>query len=406
MTTAKQLASSRVVVGFPEQRLSSLAEKIDLCAAQYCVVIASDSSVMLGLVRFGDVAARSLTSTRILSDIMRPPPAHILKESDPADAIEGVFETFGSQEVTVVSLDGAYVGLITPESVAGWLLENERVRKRQLEHLMAEQQRLMDFVETKVTLRMDQLRGTLKEFETLCLSLSHDIRAPMHSIRGYAEIVSEQKALLPAESQHALERIHRLATNAETFAEALLGRARSTFGRSSKSFVTVDLNEAFDDTLSFLDATLRERKARVSVRNRLHLVEGYYVPILQILINLIGNALKYVPANRAPVVEIWTEDTGAAIVLNIQDNGVGVPRHRQEMLFTPFAPRTDQPRDGTGLGLSIVRSATTQLGGSINISSSEGIGSVFSVTLRRGQQAPAQQLTDPRPEIDIAQRES
>ena len=189
MTTVKQLLSERVVTGFPEQRLSDLANEIEAISAQYCAVVAGDNLEIIGLVRFSEIAARASTSNRILSDLMKSPPAQSVTEAEPTDVVEGLVHTFGVQEITVVASSGRFVGLITPESFVAWLLESERKHKQLLEHQFSEQARLMDFVEKKVSSRLSEVRETLNEFQKLCLSLSHDIRSPLRSIRGFAEIL-------------------------------------------------------------------------------------------------------------------------------------------------------------------------------------------------------------------------
>ncbi len=383
MTTVKQLLSERVVTGFPEQRLSDLANEIEAISAQYCAVVAGDNLEIIGLVRFSEIAARASTSNRILSDLMKSPPAQSVTEAEPTDVVEGLVHTFGVQEITVVASSGRFVGLITPESFVAWLLESERKHKQLLEHQFSEQARLMDFVEKKVSSRLSEVRETLNEFQKLCLSLSHDIRSPLRSIRGFAEILdADFGANLPLEAREVIARIQSSARKGELLAQNLLGRAQESFGDNVASALAIDLNEVFADTLLFLDSSIRERNARVSARSPLHSINGYYVAVLQVFINLIGNSLKYVPPGRSPIVEVWSERSEEGITLCIQDNGVGISDHHRENLFKPFHERSSQSSDGIGLGLSIMQNAVNQLGGRIGLKSDEGEGTLFSVVLR------------------------
>lgn len=384
MHTAKQLLSAQVVTGFPEQRLSYLATHIEQLGAQCCAVIDPGTLTIVGLIRFSDVAAHPGLSSRILADLMRAPPVHQLRETDPADAAAGIFETFGAQEIAVVSPLGEYVGLITPASFSSWLLENERTRKIELERLLADQKRLVDFLERKVDSRRVEMRAAMDEFNRVSLSLSHDIRGPLGSIRGFAEIlVRGEGGELNDDGREAAQRIQRAATKLELMANTLLEDASRLFGERARPFATIDLNEVFADALDCLDAQIRERGARVIARGRLHQIDGLYVPILQVFVNVIGNAMKFVPEGQNPSIEIWTEDTSDGVLLSIKDNGFGVSHETRKKLFEPFASRPHPQIAGTGLGLAITRNAVDELQGRVDLTSEDGQGTVFSLTLRR-----------------------
>jgi len=400
MQTAKQLLSPRIVTGFPEQRLSDLADDIERVGAQSCAVLDPASLGVIGLVRFGDVAAHTSLASRILADLMRQPPVHQLRENDPAEAAAGVFETFGPQEIAVLSPAGEYVGLITPESFSSWLLENERMRKIELERLISEQKRLVDFLEEKVRIRMTEIGNALNHFSQVSLALSHDIRGPLVSIRGFADLlVRGEGGELTSDGRLAAERIQGSAAKLELMANTLLSDAHRLFGGAARPFAAIDLNEVFNDALQFLDAQIRERRARVTLRNQLHPIDGFYVPILQVFINVIGNALKFVPANQPPIIEIWTEETDRGVLLSFKDNGPGVPPEHRDKLFQRFGPRAYPEIPGTGLGLAITRNAVNELGGQLNLQSEEGKGTVFVLTLQRSSaQGPLSEQVEKAPE--------
>lgn len=384
MQTAQQLLSPRVVTGFPEQRLSDLTADIDRVGAQSCVILDPASLGVIGLVRFGDVAAHPALASRILADLMRPSPVHQLRQSDPAEAAAGVFETFGPQEIAVLSPSSEYVGLITPESFSSWLLENERLRKAELERLISEQKRLVDFLEQKVRTRVTEMGDALNRFSQVSLALSHDIRGPLVSIRGFADLlVRGEGGELSVEGQHAAQRIQSSATKLELMANTLLDDARRLFGDGGRSLSAIDLNEVFGDALEFLDAQIRERQAQIALRGPLHRINGFYVPVLQIFVNVIGNAMKFVPTGRPPIIEIWTEETDQGIVLSFKDNGSGLEKSDQEKIFQRFGARSHPDIPGTGLGLAITRNAVTELGGKLNLQSEAGKGTVFALTLQR-----------------------
>lgn len=398
MQTAQELLSLRIVTGFPEQRLSDLSHEIQQLRAQACVILDPASLQAIGLVRFGDVAANPALAARLLVDLMGALPVHQLRAEDPADAAAGVFETFGPQEIVVSSTTGDYVGLITPESFSTWLLENERSRKAELEGLVSEQKRLVDFLEVKVSNRMAEITDTLNQFTQVALTLSHDIRGPLVSIRGFADfLVQAEGGDLTADGLHAAQRIQNAATKLELMANTLLEDARQRFGGATRKYSSVDLNEVFTDALEFLDAQIRERQAQVILRNRLHLIKGFYVPTLQIFVNVIGNALKFVSPEHSPVIEIWTEETPQGVILSFKDNGVGMSEEQKRNTFQRFALRAHPSISGTGLGLAITRNAVDELGGRIDLQSESGKGTVFVLILQRSSSPEVKKIPASEP---------
>jgi signal transduction histidine kinase len=117
-------------------------------------------------------------------------------------------------------------------------------------------------------------------------------------------------------------------------------------------------------------------------RDTLHPVSGRYVPLLQIVSNLLVNAVKYVPAGRRPEVEIWSEESDGRVLLCVKDNGRGIGAAYAETVFQPFVRVGNDRTDGAGLGLTITRDAVRELGGNIRLQSEEGVGSVFTVVLQ------------------------
>lgn len=382
MDSALQLISSRVVVGYPEQRLSDLERNISSCAAQYCAVLDGRDGELMGLIRFSAVAAHPSLSQRILSDLMAEPPRQVLPESAPVESVDRIMAEQGLQEITVTSASGAYRGLITPERFTAWHLAQERRMKNQLSELLAEQSRLADFLEKRVNARMDEIRSTLSAFETMCLTLSHDIHAPLRSVRGHAQLLLEDhgKFLWP-EARALVARIAEIAAKGTMLADDVLGTARKSFGERAQSIAAVDLNIVFSDALEFLAALIRERHAQIATSGTLHSVAGYYVPLLQIFINLIGNAIKHVPPGRRPLVTVWTDRTETAVIINIKDNGDGIGDRELNRLLQPFSEVGKRPGVGHGMGLSIVQNAANEMKGSVTAVRHPEGGTLFTVTL-------------------------
>jgi signal transduction histidine kinase len=107
--------------------------------------------------------------------------------------------------------------------------------------------------------------------------------------------------------------------------------------------------------------------------------------MLQVLANLVGNALKYVPAGKAPEVRITAKREENRVRLWVDDNGIGIPSEQQEKIFGIFVRlHSREVYEGTGIGLAIVRRAVERMGGRVGVESEPGKGSRFWVEVQAG----------------------
>jgi signal transduction histidine kinase len=382
--TAQDIVSSRVAIGFAAERLVDLAGRMKLRIAQHCVVLDNDRHRVLGVIRLIDVAGRISSGNRILSDLVSEVLPPVVRDHEPAAVVAELFQRQGVCEAIVLSETGGFVGLITAESAFDWLQQEQRAARQALEELVAERERLNEILEKKVEQRTAELRGALEEFKMASLALSHDVRAPLRSIQQLAEILAtgECGPLNPDGVFHA-QSIKRHAARLELMADEILDKAERAFAVNSPRIEAVDLNTVLDDVMEFHRALLSQRHAIVNKRGQLHPVAGRYVPLLQIVANLLANAIHYVPATRQPLIEIWSEESPDHVNLCIKDNGLGfAPRH-QGQIFEPFIRLPHVARPGFGLGLAIAKRAVLLVGGHIGVTSEEGRGSLFTVRLQK-----------------------
>lgn len=397
MSVARDLLSTRVVVGLEEDRLQDVSERMRANDALRCVVLEPRERRFRGVIRLAEVAHRVSSGNRILADLVSETAPLAVRENEPAQLVCELLERHALSEVVVIDAAGAYVGLVCAEDAFRWLLAEHRGAHARLAELHAGQTRLGEMLERKVEQRTAELRSVVEAFRSSSVSLAHDVRAPLRSIRGLAEMLAEDPGARDAE---ALARGICVATaKLEHLAETLLTQARQALGEESAPDETVDLNEVWADALSLHAELLRERRATVSLSAPLHRVSGAYVPLLQIVTNLLTNAVKYVPAGRLPVIEASSESIGDAVVFRLRDNGRGIGADDQERLFRPFARGAGAAaQSGTGLGLAIARDASRLLRADLALESTATEGSVFSVRLAK---AP-----DPEPAAQDARASS
>ena len=120
------------------------------------------------------------------------------------------------------------------------------------------------------------------------------------------------------------------------------------------------------------------------------------MPLLQIVANLLANAVKYVPADRVPFIEVSSEETAEHVVFRLRDNGRGIAPADRDRLFRPFARGTeidDQP--GSGLGLAIAQDASRRLRAELALETTNPEGSVFSVRIAKAAALPPPSKTGP-----------
>jgi signal transduction histidine kinase len=104
---------------------------------------------------------------------------------------------------------------------------------------------------------------------------------------------------------------------------------------------------------------------------------------MQVVANLVSNAVKFVARGTQPKVRIWTEPKGEYVRLWLQDNGIGIPQAEQQRIFDLFARlHSNAVYEGTGIGLAVVQRAVHRMGGNVGVESQDGKGSRFWVELK------------------------
>jgi PAS domain S-box-containing protein len=275
-------------------------------------------------------------------------------------------EGWASQfEMTVRHKSGTILGVLA--SVETILLNDEKYAINIIFDITAPKQAEM------------QLAAVNKELEAFSYSISHDLRAPLRAVDGYAKMLEEDyNQLLNQEGKEFLNAIQYNAKKMSQLIDDLLDFSR--LGRKTIRKANLDMNELVAGILIDLEKT-NPHQATIKVA-ALHPVKGDYALMKQVLINLISNAIKYSSKKEGPVVELFSELSNEEVIFHVKDNGEGFDMKYANKLFGVFQRlHTDQEFEGTGVGLAIVQRIISKHGGRVRAQGEVGRGSTFSFTL-------------------------
>lgn len=238
---------------------------------------------------------------------------------------------------------------------------------------------LNDELEQKVIDRTAQLDAVNKELESFSYSVSHDLRAPLRAIDGYANMIEEDyEKLFDDEGRRLLGNIQQNAKKMSILIDDLL--AFSRLGKKIIQKKQLDMNELMEGVLIDLNKSVTHN-ASIKIE-KLYPAMGDYSLMHQVLINLISNAVKYSSKKEKPLIKIQSQQEKDQTIYSITDNGVGFDMQYAHKLFGVFQRlHTMDEFEGTGVGLAIVQRIIAKHDGKIWANSKVDEGSVFSFSL-------------------------
>jgi len=241
--------------------------------------------------------------------------------------------------------------------------------------------KLNEELEMRVVERTRKLEASNRMLEDFVYSVSHDLKAPLRAIRGFAEIISRRYAKsLNGEALHYFDNIVDASDEMETLIADLLKYAR--LSRNTMSLCAVSLSDVIGKILYELESSGATKDAQIIVDSDLPVVKGIPTLVRQVFSNLIENALKFRRTGVAHCVQIRgrVEETWA--IVEVKDNGIGIGSEYHEKIFNIFQRLHRQDvYPGTGVGLAIVKKAVELMNGTVEVESEKGEGSKFRVKL-------------------------
>ncbi|KAA3641267.1 MAG: response regulator [Bacteroidetes bacterium] len=218
--------------------------------------------------------------------------------------------------------------------------------------------------------------------EQFLANMSHEIRTPMHAISGMVNILKRNDH--PSSQDIYLDAMSKSSDNLVVILNDVLDLSKIEAGKLDIESTPMDPRSVIDNVLQILKFKAEEKGLTMSAKvddNVPQLVMGDPARLNQILINLVGNAIKFTEKGSVSINLKTADDT---LVFKVEDTGIGIPEEKQEHIFGAFEQATESTNKyygGTGLGLNITRQLVELQKGSVSVNSEQGKGSTFSVSL-------------------------
>ena len=227
-----------------------------------------------------------------------------------------------------------------------------------------------------------RVKDRTAELEAFSYSVSHDLRAPLRAVEGFSQALLEDYGdRLDATGRDYANRLVGAAHNMDALIGDLL--AYSRLSRTEMPLGAVNLGEVVAEAVKTMTAEILERKARVAVAPDMPSVIAHRTTLVQVVLNLLRNAVKFMPGGEVPRVNVYANPEGGKVRLYVRDNGIGIDPRHQERSFLPFERlHGADAYPGTGIGLSIVRRGVERMGGRVGVISAVGEGSRFWIELK------------------------
>jgi signal transduction histidine kinase len=263
----------------------------------------------------------------------------------------------------------------------------------ELEQRVHERTMQLEVINGELALAMEEAKSANQAKTAFLSSMSHELRTPLNAILGFAQILTSDK--LPstlAQKKEFANHILKSGRHLLTLINEILDLAKIESGAVALQLEPVRVGELLHECEGMIMPLAAQRGIRlVFPRGCEALMLADRTRTKQILLNLLSNAIKYNREDGAVLVDCTTGVLGGIGMLRIsvQDTGIGLKPEQVQMLFTPFNRLGQEAgvEEGTGIGLVVTKRLVEMMGGTIGVSSSVGVGSVFWIEMKATEPA-------------------
>lgn len=293
----------------------------------------------------------------------------------------------GLLAIPLIAQDGVILGLLqlSDKEQGDFSAEDEAILTQfaQTVSLVIELHESHAQLERRVSERTAELNRSNKELEQFAYVASHDLKEPLRMVSSYSRLLAEEyEHLLDAEGQKYIGYATDGAKRMQQLIDDLLTYSR--VGRAADLPEIVDMNVVADHVRDNLRTLIESHEATLVIQEPLPTVEANKTLMLQLLQNLIGNAIKFC-GDEPPEVYVCCDEVEDNYIFSVRDNGIGINPQHQSRVFHVFQRLHSREKyEGTGIGLAVCKKIVEQCGGDIWLESEVDKGTTVNFRLPIG----------------------